>query len=119
MNKKRRHTIHLEKRAFSRIPALIDFHCFNIHCFGTITNISANGMFMKSQNMSFPFKSQFNIHIPVKNKGLDVHVKVVRITKSSRYYDGIGVKLLNPTEKYLEFISNLNFDNTSKKSIHN
>jgi len=119
MNEKVRQSIHKEKRAFRRVPALIDFHCFKISCFETITNISANGMFMKSQNMSFPFKSQFNIHIPAKNKELDVHVKVVRITKSSRYYDGIGVKLLNPSKKYLEFISNLNFDNTSKKSIHN
>lgn len=102
-----RRTHHLGNRACERIPARIDFSCCDIDCFGTITNISANGMFIRSQKMSFPFDSQFEICITLKEEVLKVCVKVNRITKSSGYYDGIGVELLNPTQKYLELVDSL------------
>ena len=100
-------TPYLEKRAFQRLPAVIEFHCFNIYCYGTITNLSAKGMFIKSKHMSFPFESQFEICIPFNKSELKVAVKVNRITKSDSYYDGIAVELVNPSQKYLEFITGL------------
>jgi hypothetical protein len=112
-------TPHSEKRAFQRIPAVIDFHCFNIDCFGTITNLSANGMFIRSKKMSFPFESQFEICIPFNEGELKVRVKVKRITKSTDYYDGIAVELVNPSKNYLEFITKLRSGDKPRNSIHN
>jgi hypothetical protein len=104
-----RRELQLEKRTFERIPAAIDFHCFNISSFGTITNLSANGMFIRSQKMSFPFSAYFEICIPVKEDELRVCARVNRITKTNGYYDGIAVELVNPSQKYFEFISKLRF----------
>lgn len=109
----------LEKRAFERIPARIDFHCFNIDCFGTITNLSAKGMFIRSQNMSFPFATYFELLIPLKKHELKLCARVKRITKSRCYYDGIAVELVNPSREYLEFVSRLRFYTTADNSRRN
>ena len=110
---------HLEKRAFERIPSRIDFHCFNIESFGTITNLSANGMFIRSQKMSFPFAAYFELSIPVKEEELKLCARVKRITRSRCYYDGMAVELVNPSRKYLEFLSRLRFYTTTDTSCHN
>jgi hypothetical protein len=94
----------MEKRAFKRISAMIECHCCDIECFGTITNVSANGMFIRSEKISLPLEVQFEICIPLKEELLDVSVKVNRIIKSNDYYDGIGVELLHPPQSYLKFI---------------
>jgi hypothetical protein len=114
-----RHTPNTEKRAFQRIPATIDFSCCKISCFGTITNLSVNGMFITSNNINFPFESQFEICIPLKNELLDVRVRIKRFTKSSGYYDGIGVELVNPPRKYMDLMSKLAIDGQSDKSFLN
>ena len=108
----------MEKRAFERIPAVIDFHCFNMDCFGIITNISANGMFIKSNNMSFPFETKFKLCIPVKERKLNIKVRVNRITKSTGYYDGIAVELVNPSKKYLEFFTGIRSSDKPWNVIH-
>ena len=97
----------MDKRAFKRIPAIIECHCCNIVCFGTITDLSENGMFIKSEKISLPLESEFEVCIPLKEEVLNVRVKVNRITKSSGHYDGIGVELLNLPQKYLEFVDRL------------
>jgi len=107
MNKSVRQTLPLEKRAPQRIPVRIEFHCCNIDCFGTIMNLSASGMFIKSKKIKFPIESQFEISIPLKDNLLSVHVKINRITNTNGYYDGIGIELVNPSRKYLDFISTL------------
>lgn len=110
---------HLEKRAFERIPARIEFHCFNIDCFGTITNLSGNGMFIRSQNMNFPFAAYFELSIPLKKHELKLCARVKRLTKSRCYYDGIAVELVNPSREYLEFVSRLRFYTTADNSCRN
>ncbi len=107
---------HMEKRTFHRIPADLEFHCFNINCFGTVTNISEKGMFIKSQRISFPLESQFEISIPAKEETLNVPVKVSRITKSNGFYDGIGVELMEPSQKYLKHVKRLR--NALKNKTH-
>jgi hypothetical protein len=97
----------MEKRTFNRIPADLEFHCFNINNFGTVTNISEKGMFIKSQNIKFPLEIQFNISISAKEETLNIPVKVNRITKSNGYYDGMGVELLEQPQKYLKHIQRL------------
>jgi hypothetical protein len=97
----------MEKRAFERVPASLEFHCFNMDYFGTVTNLSEKGMFIRSQKISFPLDLQFNISIPLKEETLNVPVKVNRITKSNNYYDGMGVELLKQPHKYFKFINRL------------
>ncbi len=98
----------MEKRFFKRIPATIEFNCNNIDYYGTITNLSANGMFIKSQRINFPLDSQFNLFIPLKDDFLNLRVKIKRITKSNGYYDGLGVTLVNLPKKYLKLLIKLN-----------
>jgi len=97
----------VEKRAVERIPIQIDFHCFQMDCFGTIANLSETGMFISSNKITFPFKYQFNIYIPLKGDMLNIRVQVNRLNKAHGYYDGLGVELINPPLAYLEFVSYL------------
>jgi hypothetical protein len=99
----------MEKRAFKRIPANLEFHCFNINNYGTVTNISEKGMFIESHNITFPLEIQFEISISAKEEKLNIPVKVIRITKSNGYYDGIGVELLGQPQKYLNILKGSDF----------
>ena len=96
-----------ERRASGRIPAVIECHCCNIECFGTITNISENGMFIRSQKISFPLDSTSELCISHNGEALNVRIKVSRITKTNGYYDGIGAELLGPSDKYLKYVRSL------------
>ena len=98
----------MEKRDFKRIPARIEFNCNNIDYYGTITNLSANGMFIKSQKINFPLDSQLNVFIALQDDVLNLQVKIKRITKSNGYYDGLGVTLVNLPKKYLKLLIKLN-----------
>ncbi len=106
----------LKRRAFERIPASLEFHSFNVDYYGVVTDLSENGMFIKSQKISFPFKKQFEIMIPVNDNMLNVPVQVTRITKSNSFYDGIGVELLKPSRNYLNLVKRLRSLQKSLKS---
>jgi hypothetical protein len=97
----------MQRRAFDRIISDLAFHSFGIDYFGTVTNISENGMFIRSQKISFPLESEFEIFIPMNEEMLSVPIKVKRIIKSNGYYDGIGAELSRPTPSYLNFINRL------------
>ncbi len=92
-----------------RIPVSVEvgFFCCNKVSSGTITDISEKGMFIKTGEMCFPFDSQFEIFIPMKEKIINVFAILKRIIMSPDSYDGIGVELLNPSQDYLEFVDNL------------
>lgn len=95
-------------RRFShRINVKIDFYCLDLKCFGTILNISGNGMLISSDSIDFPLKSQFIIHIPLQNKEVKVDVNVIRLLKSNGYYDFMGVEIKNPPGKYIAFVEDL------------
>lgn len=99
----------MQRRAFKRVPSNIEvkFSCSNIDYTGTITNLSENGMFIATKKMFFPFDSQFEIHIPLENEILNLPVTVSRITKSTEFFDGVGVELEYPPEHYLELVRKL------------
>lgn len=99
----------MKKRVSERIPANLECRCFNKDNFGTVTNISENGMFLKSKHITFPLDIKFYVSIPLNKKTLNIPVKVNRITKSNGYYDGIGVELLKQPHNYLKYISRLRF----------
>ena len=64
-------------------------------------------MFITTQKMCFPFDSEFELLMPYKKNILNVPVRVRRITKSTEYFDGIGVELLRPSKRFQELIENL------------
>jgi hypothetical protein len=107
ISKRMRTRTRLKKRAFERIPASLEFHSFDVDYFGVVTDLSENGMFIKSQKISFPFHSQFEISLPLNEDLLNIPVKVTRVTKSKRFYDGIGVELLRPSRNYLRLVRKL------------
>ena len=105
----------MNKRAYKRTLADLEFSCFDEDNFGTVKNLSENGMFITSEKISFHLESQFKISIPFKSKKLKIPVKVRRITKSNGYYDGIGVELFKPNKKYFTFVRELKGSKQDKK----
>ena len=73
----------------------------------TLINCSEKGMYFKS-GTSFPLDTILEIMIPVKDEALKVTVKVVRSFKTTDY-EGIGVKLLNESLEYIDFLIDLYF----------
>ena len=96
-------------RASWRIPININvrLHCCDKGCFGYVTNLSENGMSITTHELCFPKESEFEIIIPLKEETLYASVKLARSVKSDFDDHGIGVELLNPPKKYLNFVNNL------------
>lgn len=96
----------MEKRAFERIPANLEFHCFNMDYFGTVTNLSEKGMCI---NMRIPLhiNSSDELIITFKEEGLRPPAKVKRIEMAYSLSDTIVVEVLNLSKEYLEFVDSL------------
>ena len=76
---------------------------------GSLVNISENGMLI-STSMCPPIRAKFEVSIPIGDEVLKVPVKVRRETKKDNVYDSVGLEVLNPPKKYLEFISDLRWE---------
>jgi hypothetical protein len=109
----------MEQRSFKRIKTELESHCLKINNFGTVTNISEKGMFIKSQKIKFPLEVQFVISISAKDEILNVPVKVNRITKSNGYYDGMGLEILHQPQKFLQHIKRLRLSLKNRPHIYN
>ncbi len=98
----------MEKRNFKRISASVDarFLYGDMFYSGTILNLSEKGMFI-STKICLPSSSIFVLIVRIKDDLLKVHARVKWVTKMNDYYDGMGVEILNPQKKYLEFIDSL------------
>jgi len=98
----------MEKRSSHRLSEKfsIRFPCFKSFSSGTVTDISEDGMFIHT-DMFFPVQSKFVVLIPFKDEILKVPVKIVRLVKKGKFYDGMGVKLLHLPKKYLEYLIGL------------
>lgn len=100
----------MDKRAFHRTTKTMSVTfccCLTDYYSGNLTNISERGMFI-STPICFPLESRLNILIPSDKEMLNIPVRVRWIRKSQDKYDGIGVEVLEPTNKYLEFVSCIN-----------
>lgn len=97
----------MQRRAFERMPANIKvkFFCCESQYDGTIMNMSDEGMFISTDAMKFPFDSEIDIIISLHSDILKIPVKVMRITKSSECYDGLGVRVLKPSVHYIDFVN--------------
>ena len=98
----------MNKRAYERIPASLEVRFFlgNSLCKGFMKNLSENGMCIKTR-LCFPFESRFELLIPLKEKIMDVAVKVSRVKKTVDFYDTMGVEVLNQPKEYLEFVNSI------------
>ncbi len=97
-----------KKRAFERIEKsmFVKFLSGTSKYAGIIMNLSEKGMFI-STKVTFPLEPELEILIPLKEEILRVHGEVKSVGKAGKIYNGIGVQLLNPTQNYLKFVSNL------------
>ena len=100
-----------EKRLHSRMPSKIKarFYCNDTDYSGTIMNISEDGMFISTVKVAFPFESNLEIFIPLKEMLLKVPVKVCRLTKTENVFDGMGVQVIDPDPDYLQFVRSLKY----------
>ncbi len=98
----------MEKRTFKRIPTNISvrFFCGPKEYFGTVTNLSEKGMFINTES-SFPLQLQLKILMPWQSDTLWLHAMVKSFGTSDSSYNGVGVELVSPPTKYLEFVDGL------------
>ena len=101
----------MQRRAAERMPSYIKvkFFCCGVDYDGFITNISENGMFISSGEVSFPFDSEFKIAFPLEGDVLNIPVKVSRLLRTGDIYDGMGVEIIKPPKQYLVFLDNLKY----------
>jgi hypothetical protein len=74
---------------------------------GIVRNLSKNGLLINVKEMCFPFESEFEILMYVHNDILNIPVKLLRIQMSPHGYDGLGVELIDPPQKYIDFIERI------------
>ena len=98
----------MKKRSVERIPSNLDaeFIWSERVNSGSLADISENGMLINTSTCP-PMRAKFEVSIPVGDEILKVPVKVRRVTKKDNVYDSVGLEVLNPPRKYLEFISEL------------
>lgn len=102
-------TLHKEKRAYRRISARVPIKfLYDNHSYaGAIENLSENGMFIRTDSRLYYYKSKFTVLIPLAMGVVAVAVKVCRLVQSEGSYDGMGVKLLDLPQQYMDFVENL------------
>jgi len=99
----------IEKRSFERFDTClrVEFDCNNTICCSAVINLSENGMLLRTREILFPMDTEFEIFIHLKDKVLIVPVRVRRLDKSENIYDIIGLELINPPQKYFNYIEML------------
>ncbi len=99
----------MSKRSYLRIPVRIavNYSRDKINYSGTITNLSEDGMFLKTSRTDFPPGSEFEITIPAKKTDLRVSAKLIRSAKIDSSDGGIGLHILNTSKTYIDFVENL------------
>jgi len=97
-----------KKRINERIPVSlpVKLFCSNGHYSGIAMNVSKNGMYIKT-GITLPAESNFHVCMPYNEDELKVPVKLVRLAETYGFFDAVGVEVLNPPEKYLEFVGGL------------
>jgi hypothetical protein len=94
-----------QKRNYERIPAslVIKYVHGGSICYGLVTDISGSGMCINT-SVCFPTSSNVKLMLPLKNEVLELPVKVKRVVKSERFYETMGVEVLNPPDKYFQIV---------------
>ncbi len=110
INENRNGRCKINERLYDRISSNIkvSFNCCNTSYGGFAINLSENGMFIRTEEISFPLDMKFELSISLQKEILHVPVEVSRLMKSHHHYNGLGVKLFNPPQEYFDYIGNLN-----------
>lgn len=97
----------MEKRNFERIAVNVEARFFQWKMFysGTVLDLSAKGMFIKT-NPCLLYNSKLIVFLLAEKNLLKVPVRVKRVSTINHHCDGIGVEILNSTEDYTKFVLN-------------
>jgi hypothetical protein len=74
-----------------------------------VINLSEQGMLIMTAELNFPLDMQFDIFLHMQDDIIEIPVKVRRLVKKGDSYDSLGIELINPPQKYLEFVNNLRY----------
>ena len=98
----------MQNRTFDRICVELDvmYYCGTIINSGIITNISENGLFIHTK-LEFPFNVNFELIMPSNTGILNFPVEISRLEKHHGRYNGIGVRIADPSPSYLAYIGTL------------
>ncbi|MEN8262531.1 MAG: PilZ domain-containing protein [Nitrospirota bacterium] len=98
----------MEKRSFERIDTDVDvrFSYGYIFYTGSIKNLSERGLYIRTKNC-LPDNSLILIMFRVEDELLKILARVKRSTKSNRYNDSMGIAVLNPQRKYIDYVNNM------------
>ncbi len=96
----------MEKRALERITVNVqaDFFYGDTMYTGKVKNISKKGMYIKT-DMCPPSDSKIEILLPFMEEVLKVRVKVLRLEKTGETYNGMGVKVMDSSNGYVDFFN--------------
>jgi hypothetical protein len=102
----------MERRACKRIPVnvgLTFFYVNNLHS-GTAQNVSENGIYFSTPDVFLPHDSLIELIVPLKEKLLDVNIRVNRLRLKSVdiAHFSVGADVLNPSKAYLDFVNSFN-----------
>ena len=73
---------------------------------GTLVDLSENGMLITTAACP-PMRARFEVTIPLEDEVLKIPVKVRRVVKKENVYEAVGLEVINPPRRYLEFIGAL------------
>ncbi len=98
----------MEKSSFERVDADVDvrFSYGYIFYTGEIRNFSEKGMFIRTRNI-LPDNSIVLVMFRVEDELVKLLARVKRSAKSGNNHDGMGIEILNPQKKYLNYIDSL------------
>ena len=96
-------------RATFRIPIRLGIRYGENGAFhnGIITNMSESGLFVHDARTDYPENSFINIKLPVNNESLHLSGRLIRKDRSTSDKRGFGIKLVNPPQKYIDYIEEL------------
>ena len=73
---------------------------------GMIANLSETGMFINTRQ-SLPIGTNLVVMIHDGSELIKVFAEIQRVENSHKYSDGIGVKLVSPSEDYLGLVEDI------------
>ena len=107
----------MEKRAHIRLPSKLQARLVHGNLFyaSSITDFSEKGVFLNAR-MNFNVNSVFVLVLLIKNRIVNVLGKVKRVVKTGDLKEsvsGMGVELINPPVRYLEYVKERRIANDS------
>lgn len=96
-------------RATFRIPIRLGIRYGENGAFhdGIISNMSESGLFVLDAQTDYPENSIIHVQLPVQNESLHLSGRLIRKERTTSNDRGFGIKLVNPPQKYIDYIEEL------------